>query len=245
LEANATNFILIPTYNERNNIRVLIDRIFALYHTVHVLVIDDHSPDGTADVVKDLQCTYPSLHLKQRASKLGLASAYLGAFKDVLQKYPDVQNIITMDADLSHDPAIIGIMLDEGAFCDLIIGSRYICGGGIGNWGLWRRLLSRGGNLYTRLVTMSRIHDLTGGFNCYRARLLRHYNLDAVRSEGYGFQMEMKIIAERVGATIREVPILFSERTDGQSKLSNRIIYEGLIVPWRFSPLASMFRPKR
>jgi dolichol-phosphate mannosyltransferase len=142
-----------------------------------------------------------------------------------------------MDADLSHDPAVVSTMLIEAKSYDLVLGSRYIPGGGIGNWGLWRRFLSIGGNLYTRLVTMSRVHDLTGGFNCYSAALLRRYDLDAVRAEGYGYQMEMKIIAEHLGASIKEIPILFSERTDGQSKISNRIIYEGLIVPWRFSPL--------
>lgn len=231
------DFIITPTYNERNNIRVLIDKIFTLYSTIHVMVVDDNSPDETALVVKNLQQKYPNLHLKQRPGKLGLASAYLESFKDVLREYPSVRTIITMDADLSHDPSVVGIMLKEMKTYDLVLGSRYVKGGGVKNWAFWRKILSRGGNLYARIVTMSSIHDLTTGFHCYRAELLKRYDLDAVRAAGFGFLIEMKIIAERLGAKIKEVPIIFPGRTDGQSKLSNHIIYEGLIVPWRFSPL--------
>lgn len=244
LETSATHFILVPTYNERNNIRVLVEKLFSLYPTIHVLVIDDSSPDGTADVVKEHQSAYPNLHLKQRSGKLGLASAYLGAFKDILRDYPDVQTITTMDADLSHDPSVIGTLHEEMRTHDLVLGSRYISGGSIGNWGLWRRFLSIGGNLYTRMVTRSRVRDLTGGFNCYSAQLLKRYDLDAIQAEGYGYQMEMKITAEHLGARIKEVPITFSDRTDGESKISNHIIYEGLIVPWRFSPLRAIFKDR-
>lgn len=240
-----TDFIIIPTYDERNNIRVLVDKIFALYPTIHILVVDDNSPDGTALVVQELQRTYPALHLKQRAGKLGLASAYLEAFKQVLQEYPEVRNIITMDADLSHDPAVISTMLEEMEQYDLVIGSRYIRGGGVRNWELSRRALSLGGNLYTRIVTMSPVHDLTAGFVCYSTALLRRYDFDSIKAAGYGYQMEMKITAERLGARIKETPIIFGPRVEGQSKISNHIIYEGLIVPWRFSPLFSLFRSKR
>lgn len=239
------DFIITPTYNERNNIGRLIDKIFALYPTIHVLVVDDNSPDGTAETVKSLQLKYPNLHLKQRAGKLGLASAYLESIKDVLLDYSDVQTIITMDADLSHNPAVVGTMLKEIKDYDLVLGSRYIKGGGVKNWALWRRILSRGGNFYARLVTMSSIHDMTTGFHCYRAKLLRLYDMDAVKAAGFGFLIEMKIIAERLGAKIKETPIIFPGRIDGQSKLSNHIIYEGLIVPWRFSPLLSVFKSKR
>jgi len=234
------DFIITPTYNERNNIRALVNKIFALYPAIHVLVVDDNSPDGTAAVVKELQLKYPNLHLKQRMSKLGLASAYLESFKDVLQEYHDVRAIITMDADLSHNPTVIGTMLKEIENYDLVLGSRYVKGGGVKNWELWRRLLSRGGNFYARIVTQSSIHDLTTGFHCYRAKLLRHYDLDDIEAMGFAFLIEMKITAERLGAKIKEFPIIFPGRTDGQSKLSNNIIHEGLIVPWRFSPLFSI-----
>lgn len=239
------DFIITPTYDEHNNIRTLVDKIFALYPTIHVLVVDDNSPDGTAQVVKKLQLKYPSLYLKQRAGKLGLASAYLESIKDVLKEFPDVRTIITMDADLSHDPRIINIMLKEIKTHDLVLGSRYVSGGGVKNWMFWRRILSRLGNLYARIVTISSVHDLTTGFHCYRTELLKRYDLDAIEATGFAFLIEMKITAERLGARIKEVPIIFPGRTDGQSKLSNHIIYEGLILPWRFSPLFSFFRSKR
>lgn len=239
-----THLIITPTYNERGNIRTLVERLFALYPAIHVLVVDDASPDGTASVVRELQQTYPGLHLKERSGKLGLASAYLSAFRDMLAEHPELEAIITMDADLSHEPAVVSEMLTALGACDLVIGSRYIRGGGTRGWSLWRRLLSQGGNLYARLVIGSGVHDLTGGFNAYRTALLRRYNLDAVHAEGYGFQMEMKIIAKRLGAHVCEIPIIFPDRTEGVSKISNSIIYEGLLLPWRFSPIARFFRSK-
>jgi len=239
------DWIITPTYNERNNIRTLVNKIFTLYPAIHILVCDDNSPDGTAEVVKELQRQYPNLHLKQRDSKRGLASAYLESFKDVLREYSDVRAIITMDADLSHDPAVIKTMLKEIETHDLVLGSRYVSGGGVRNWALWRRILSRAGNLYAHIVTQSSIHDLTTGFHCYKRDLLERYDLDAVKATGFGFLMEMKIIAERLDARIKEIPIIFPGRTDGQSKLSNHIIYEGLMMPWRFSPLVIRMYNKR
>lgn len=239
------DFIITPTYNECNNIRTLVEQIFTLYPAIHVLVVDDNSPDKTALMVKELQQKYPNLHLKERASKLGLASAYLESFKDVLRDYPSVRTIITMDADLSHNPVTVGIMLKEIENYDLVLGSRYVKGGGVKNWTLWRKILSRGGNFYARLVTGSNIHDLTTGFHSYRADLLRKYDLNSVKATGFAFLIEMKITAERLKARIKEIPIIFPGRIDGQSKLSNRIIHEGLIVPWRFSPFYSIFKSKR
>lgn len=240
------DIIITPTYNERNNIRTLVEKIFSLYPTIHILVVDDNSPDGTAEVVKNLQSKYPNLHLKQRPSKLGLASAYLESFKEVLEKFHDVRNIITMDADLSHDPEVIKEMLKEMEKYDLVIGSRYVKGGGLSNWELKRRLLSKFGNIYVYLVTGTNIRDLTAGFNSYSAELLRLYKLDSVKATGFSFQMEMKIIAEReLKAKIKEVPIIFTRRTSGESKISNRIVYEGLIFPWRFSPILSLFKKRK
>ncbi len=239
------DFVVTPTYNECNNIRVLIERIFSLYPNINVLVVDDNSPDGTSEVVRDLQKKYGGLYLKQRGSKLGLASAYLESFKFLLKEFPSTKNIISIDADLSHDPKVIGAMLKEMQENDLVIGSRYMKGGQLENWELWRKILSRGGNIYARLVAHSKIHDLTSGFQCYSATLLKQYNLDAVSAVGFAFQMEMKIKAERLNLKIKEIPITFTRRTDGKSKISNNIIYEGLIVPWKFSPLLSMFKSKR
>ena len=227
------DFIITPTYNERENIKILLEKIFALYPAIHVLVVDDNSPDGTAEVVKELQNKYFNLHLKERPGKLGLASAYLESFRYVLKEFPNIQSIITMDTDLSHDPLIVGTMLKELQNYDLVLGSRYVKGGGVTDWKLWRRMLSRWGNIYARLITRSKIHDLTTGFHCYRAELLKRYDLDSIDGKGFAFLMEMKIIAERLGARIREIPIIFPGRINGQSKLNNNIIYEGLVMPWK------------
>jgi len=239
------DYIITPTYNECNNIVRLVEQIFTLYPEIHVLVVDDNSPDGTAQVVKTLQQKYPNLHLKQRPGKLGLSSAYIEAMKEILAEFQDIRSIITMDADLSHDPAVIGTMLKAIGSYDLVIGSRYIKGGGVKNWELWRVFLSRGGNFYARMVTMSSLHDLTTGFHCFRGDLLRRYDLETLKATGFAFLMEIKVIAEKLGAKILEVPIIFPGRTDGQSKLSNHIIKEGLILPWKLSPIASFFRSKR
>lgn len=237
--------VIIPTYNERGNIRTLTERLFSLYPDIHVLVVDDNSPDGTAGVVRELQERHRNLHLKERPGKQGLGSAYIAAFKEILGAYPELRSITTMDADLSHDPAVIAEMHKEIDRHDLVVGSRYITGGGVKNWELWRRLLSVGGNWYTRLVAMSPIRDLTAGFVCYRAELLKQYDLDSITAAGYGYQMQMKITAAELGARIKEIPILFGPRVEGQSKISNHIIYEGIIVPWRFSPLLRFFGSKR
>lgn len=227
------DLIITPTYNEHKNISLLVNKLFILYPAIHILVVDDNSPDGTAEVVKELKQKYPNLHLKQRPGKLGLASAYLGAFKDVLKDYSGLRSVITMDADLSHNPVVVGQMLKELETHDLVLGSRYIPGGGVTDWEFWRRMLSRWGNFYARTITGSRIKDLTTGFHCYRADLLNRYNLDNIDGKGFAFLMEMKITAERLGAKIKEIPIIFPGRVNGQSKLNNNIIYEGLVMPWK------------
>lgn len=238
------NFIIIPTYNEKSNIQTLVAEIFSLYPGAHILVVDDNSPDGTADIVRKIQTKYPNLSLKVRSKKMGLASAYLESIRELFQKHSDLENIITMDADFSHDPKVIKTMLEDIKTFDLVIGSRYIKGGGVRNWELWRQILSRGGNFYSRFITLSGISDLTGGFNCYSSRLLKRYDLEAIKATGYGFQMEMKIVAKRLGARIKEIPIIFPGRIEGESKISNNIIYEGVLLPWRFSPIFFYLRSK-
>lgn len=226
------DFVITPTYNECKNISVLVHRIFSLYPSINVLVVDDNSPDGTADVVKSLQLTFPNLHLRERPGKLGLASAYLESFDYVLRKYPDTRAIITMDADLSHDPVVIGPMLREIETCDLVLGSRYVAGGSIEDWQLWRLILSRGGNLYARIVSDIPIYDITTGYQCFRADLLRNERFKSITANGFAFLMEIKMFAYSLNAKIRELPITFKNRIDGQSKISNHIIYEGFVVPW-------------
>jgi len=227
------DFIVIPTYNEKKNISRLLPRIFQLYPDINVVVVDDNSPDGTAEIVKKLALTYPNLTLLARDKKMGLGTAYIYAFQKLLNTHENIRSISEMDADFSHDPKIIKNLLQEIEYFDLVIGSRYIAGGGIKNWPLFRRLLSRWGNIYAKMVTGVPIHDLTAGFKCYRANLLKKYDFDSIQSNGYAYQIEMKSVAWRLGAKIKEIPITFIERTEGKSKMSNRIIYEGIIAPWK------------
>lgn len=238
-------FVITPTYNERNNISVLVTTLFSLYPDIHVLVVDDNSPDGTADVVKALQEKFSNLHLRSRPGKLGLSSAYLESFAYILEHHPDTEAIITMDADLSHDPITIKDMLREIETHDMIIGSRYIPGGNVENWEIRRQILSRSGNLYARFVSGIPIMDLTAGFHCIRTSLLRNERFSNITANGFAYQMELKMFAYSTGARILEIPITFKNRVDGQSKISNHIIYEGLIVPWllRFR-LLSLSRKK-
>lgn len=227
------DFVIIPTYNEAGNIAVTLDKILSLYPEINVLVIDDNSPDGTADVVRGYSAGRSNIELYSRPRKLGLASAYIGGMRKILNEYPATRAIITFDADLAHDPAVIGTMLRLIEHYDLITGSRYVPGGSIAHWQLWRRMLSRLGNLYARTVTGTPIMDMTSGFHCFRAELLRQYDFERIFSTGFAFLMEIKIIAHRLGARIREVPIRLGDRKDGKSKMSNHIIYEGVILPWK------------
>ncbi|MDO8470172.1 MAG: polyprenol monophosphomannose synthase [bacterium] len=224
--------IIIPTYNERENIVRLVPILFNLYPSIYILVIDDNSPDGTASAVRELMRSYPRLALRVRSGKFGLGSAYIEAMRDVLRTN-DVWAVVTMDADFSHDPKTIAVMLRALESHDIVIGSRYVVGGSVVAWNFWRRMLSRWGNRYARTVIRVPVRDMTTGFHCFRGELLRRYDFDAISSTGFAFLMEMKIGAHILGARITEIPITFAGRTHGVSKLSNRIIYEGLIVPWK------------
>lgn len=230
----AKNFIVIPTYNEVKNISVILDKVLSLYPETNIFVVDDNSPDGTAAVIVDYCARYPNIELYSRPGKLGLASAYIEAFKKILALHGDARSVITMDADFAHDPAVVRKMLRLMDEYDVVIGSRYVSGGSIGYWPLWRRILSRSGNFYARVVTGAPFRDMTSGFHCFRADLLRKYDMDAIHSAGFAFLMEMKIIANELGARAIEIPIILGDRKEGKSKLSKHIIYEGLIVPWIF-----------
>jgi len=226
------NTIIIPTYNERENIKTLIPIIFKVLPYVSVVIADDNSPDGTSVAVKDLQKQYPNLSLISRPNKSGLGSAYINAFSQVLQDR-NVSNIIMMDADLSHDPKYLPEMLEKSKKFSVIIGSRYIAGGRTIGWEFWRRALSFWGNFYCRNITGLPIMDCTGGFNVIRADLLRKIDFSKMDMSGYAFIMEIKYLLYKIGAEFFEVPITFVNRVGGESKISSHIINEGILAPWK------------
>jgi dolichol-phosphate mannosyltransferase len=228
-----TGLVIVPTYNERESIATVVRRLFeACPDGVELLVVDDRSPDGTADVVKDLASENDRIHLVERARKLGLGSAYIAGFRWAIDR--DYRAVVEMDADLSHDPADVPRLLAGLADADLVIGSRYVPGGGVGNWGRARRILSQAGNLYARTWLGFGVKDSTSGFRAYRMAALTEQDLAGVRSEGYAFQIEMVYRLYRAGKHITEVPITFVERRAGSSKMSRRIVFEaiGRVTEW-------------
>ncbi|MBI5140480.1 MAG: polyprenol monophosphomannose synthase [Candidatus Vogelbacteria bacterium] len=226
------NIVIVPTYNERDNIEKLCPEIFRLLPDISVLVVDDNSPDKTSDVVKNMQKKYPRLLLLERPGKEGLGRAYIDAFNFVLRD-GTFDSLITMDADFSHDPKYLKPMLEESKNHDLVIGSRYINDGATEGWEFWRRMLSYWGNQYSRLVTSAPIHDCTGGFNLLKPRFLNRLDLSRFGASGYAFQIELKYKLWKAGAKVKEIPIVFRNRLEGESKISNHIIKEGILTPWR------------
>ncbi len=226
--------VLLPTYNEKDNIQLVLEKIFNSIPGISVLVVDDNSPDGTASQVKDLQQRWPQLFLFQRERKEGLGKAFIATFKKVLVDYSNFEAVVMMDADLSHDPKYIPEMLRQLERYDVVVGSRYISGGGTEGWELWRRALSYFGNVYCRFITRLPVHDCTAGFNCIRFSLLRRLVFDELGSfTGYAFEMALKYSFWRKSATFKEIPIIFKNRSLGKSKMSNQIIREGIMTPWR------------
>lgn len=221
---------ITPTYNECDNISKLLEQILALPEQLDVLVVDDNSPDGTAQIVKNLQKNNPRVKLLERPNKLGLGTAYIQGFKLALSSGYDF--IVTTDADFSHDPKYIPDLIKNLNDHDLVIGSRYIPGGGIKNWPLKRRFLSRMGNLYAKTILITPVNDNTAGFMGINSHLLKKINLDEIHGQGYAFLMELKYRCLRHNAKIKEVPIIFVERVFGKSKISSHIIKEGLLMPW-------------
>ena len=225
--------ILIPTYNERGNIALLIPEIFSTNPDVAILVIDDSSPDGTAEEVRSLMPTYPHLSLLVREKKEGLGEAYKAAMKQTLAD-PNVRFVMTMDADGSHAVEYVAALRKAGTEYDLVVGSRYITGGGIENWEKWRFLLSYWGNFYSRTITSLPVRDMTAGFMHINADLLRKVDFSTMRASGYAFAMELKYrLVCSLKGSVKEVPIIFKSRREGESKISNHIIREGLKTPWR------------
>jgi dolichol-phosphate mannosyltransferase len=223
-----SNIVIIPTYKEKENIEAIIRSISSLPTPFDILIIDDNSPDGTAGIVKNLQPAFPNLHIIERPGKLGLGTAYIAGFKWALEK--DYSYIYEMDADFSHDPRDLVRLSkacnDDGA--DLAIGSRYISGVNVVNWPLTRVLMSYGASIYVRIITGMRIMDTTAGFKCYRREVLENIKPEQIKSVGYGFQIEMKFIAWKLGYKIVEVPIVFTDRKLGGSKMSGGIFNEAL-----------------
>jgi len=237
--------VIIPTYNESENITSILDAVFALQQGYHVLVIDDGSPDGTATIVKSLMQKYPgALFIEERQGKLGLGTAYIHGFKWCMEN--GYHYIFEMDADFSHDPGDLERLYNacKDGLGDVAVGSRYVPGGKTENWPMDRQLYSRGGALYTRLITWLPVNDPTAGFVCYKRKVLETINLDAINFVGYAFQIEMKFAAWKLGFRIVEVPITFIDRKVGISKMHKGILKEGvfgvLSLQWQ-----SMFKNYR
>jgi dolichol-phosphate mannosyltransferase len=226
------HLVLLPTYNESQNIEKIISRIFSKYQDIYIKVIDDNSPDGTAQIVESLLNKYPNLSILKRKGKEGLGKAYIAGFKEVMLN-PEITHVFMMDADMSHDPEYIEEMINQSKKFDLVIGSRYTKGGSTEGWETWRKLLSYFGNLYARTITRMPINDVTGGFNCINLSALKRIDLDTFSLTGYAFIMELKFNLFKKGVTITEVPITFYNRYGGESKISNNIINEGIIAPWK------------
>jgi dolichol-phosphate mannosyltransferase len=235
-------FVVIPTYNEQDNLQRLIEQVLQQDASLQVLVVDDNSPDGTGRLADELASTNDRIHVLHRPSKLGLGSAYRDGFRRAMQLGADL--LIEMDADFSHDPALLPVFLEQIKTHDLVIGSRYLNGISVVNWPLRRLMLSYGANWYTRLVTGLTIMDCTSGFKCFRRSLIELIDLDRVKSDGYSFQIEMHFRSAELGARITEVPIIFIDRRVGQSKMSKRIVREAVLMVWKLK-LGSLFGRRR
>ena len=223
------SLVIIPTYNEKENIERIIRKVFSLSYFFEILVIDDGSPAGTAEILKNLQKECPALHLEQRTGKLGLGTAYIHGFRWALAK-PQYEYIFEMDADFSHNPDDL-IRLREACVngADVAVGSRYVRGVNVVNWPMSRVLMSYFASMYVRLITRINIQDATAGFKCYRRKVLATIPLDKIKFVGYAFQIEMKFTAIKYGFKVEEVPIIFTDRTEGTSKMSTRIFREAFI----------------
>lgn len=228
--------VIIPTFNESENIVPLMESIKTALPDTHILIVDDNSPDGTAELVNNKMRDEETIHLIVRQKKSGLGTAYCEGFKYALNNGFDY--ILQMDADFSHNPEELPRIISEMADADLVIGSRYISGVNVVNWPLSRLILSYGANLYTRLITCLPIKDGTGGYKCFNANYLKHIDLDQIRSNGYGFQIEMNYKMWKLGARIKEIPIIFVDRRSGESKMNRHIIFEAMWLVWKlkFSP---------
>jgi dolichol-phosphate mannosyltransferase len=226
--------IIIPTYNEAENLRPLLEAIFSCISTTDILIVDDHSPDGTGELADSIASEDARVHVLHRSGKLGLGTAYIAGFKYAIAH--DYDAAFEMDADFSHDPRYLPDFLQALERADLVIGSRYVHGGGTPNWPVMRRFISGGGNIFVRFLLGIPVHDCTAGFRCYRRQVLESIDLDSIQSEGYAFQVELAYRVWRQGFKIVEIPIIFVDRIVGTSKMSRKIVIEALayVVRTRF-----------
>jgi dolichol-phosphate mannosyltransferase len=225
------SLIVIPTYNEAENIPQIVPEILNAAEGVEVLVVDDNSPDKTGDIAEEMGNKDSRIHLIRRERKMGLGTAYVRGFKYAIEHHFDF--VFEMDADFSHDPKEIPNFLREIQTNDLVIGSRYIKGGAIVNWPRKRLLLSYWANIYTRIITGMPVRDATGGFKCYRVSALKQINLDRITSNGYAFQIEINFNVWKKGFRVKEKPIMFVDRRVGVSKMSKKIVYEAVFAVWK------------
>lgn len=225
------SIVIIPTYNELDNIQHLVPELLSTYPDLEILVVDDNSPDGTGKYVEEMSKTNPRVHLISRAGKMGLGTAYVAGFKYMLENGYELA--FQMDADYSHDPKEIANFWEAIQDSDLVIGSRYSNGVNVINWPMSRLLLSYFANKYTKFVTGLPVADSTGGFKCFRRKVLEHIDLNSIKSNGYSFQIEMNYKAWRGGYRIKEIPIIFVDRTKGHSKMSKKIVYEAVFMVWK------------
>lgn len=225
--------VITPTYNEEENLPRLVTALLGVDPSLDLLVVDDGSPDGTGDLADALATVQPRVHVLHRAGKQGLGTAYLAGFRYALTH--DYEAIVEMDADLSHNPADLARLLAPVAAgeADLVLGSRWTEGGGTRNWSVKRQCISRSGSWYARTVLQMPVRDLTGGFKCFHRRVLERLDLDSVRASGYGFQIELTYKAALAGFRVQEIPIIFTERIHGLSKMSQQIVFEAMVMVWR------------
>ena len=225
------SIILIPTLNEKENLKNLIPAIFNLIPEISVLVVDDNSIDGTQELVEKLKQNYGNLFILTRTSDHGYGRSSIDGFKWALEK--SYEFLVTMDADFSHDFNVVPLLINELKNSDIVIGSRYVKGGGVKNWNFFRKTLSKFANFYVGTILRLSVTDATAGFNAYRITALKKLNLNKINSEGYSFLVELKYRLYQAGCTFTEHPILFSERREGQSKMSSKIILEAIKIPWK------------
>lgn len=235
-----TAIIVIPTFNEVENIERLTQEIFRYEPRLNLLFVDDASPDGTAALIKKIQQKYPNVYLLERSAKLGLGTAYLAGFKFALDR--GYEYIFEMDADFSHDPKEIPNFLKAIEENDCVIGSRYIKGVNVVNWPLSRLLLSYFANLYTRIVTGIQVFDSTGGYKCFRRQVLENLDFNKIKSNGYAFQIELNFRVWKKGYRVKEIPIIFIDRIYGESKLSKKIMWEAMLMVWKLRILGILGR---
>lgn len=228
---SANALVIIPTYNELDNVEQLAKEIHQLTPEINILFIDDGSPDGTADLIKKMMSKNKKIHILERSDKMGLGSAYVSGFKFALEN--GYEYIFQMDADFSHDPKELPNFLKSITNNDLVLGSRYIKGVNVINWPLSRLLLSYFANVYTRLITGLPICDATGGFKCFRRSVLESIDLNNISSNGYAFQIEMTFKVWSKGFRVKEIPIIFVDRIYGESKLSRKIMWEAIFLVWK------------